>query len=295
MGLARHCVAIDWGTTNRRIFVIGADGELRERIADDRGITAFRPGDFDREIAALRQHYPHSPIILAGMIGSNRGWIEVPYIPCPASLTDIAGALVRPAHDVIIVPGISMTGAGRDDVMRGEEIQLLGAACSGMVRPDALVCHPGTHAKWANLRGRAIISFRTVMTGEMFALLRKHSILSDLLGAEVLAGEAFEAGVRHALDHDDLLAALFSVRAKALLGNLAREDAASFASGLLIGSDIKIGLEDSDPLLSVALIGDPRLTMLYAAALAVAGRPCQQIDGEKAFLAGAMLIAKELA
>jgi len=295
MGSTRQFVAIDWGTTNRRIFTIGADGEIGERIADDRGITAFRQGDFDREIRALRQQYPVGPIVLAGMIGSNRGWVEAAYVPCPVRFTDIANALVRPADDVMIIPGVSMTGDGRCDVMRGEEIQILGAACTGMIHPDTLVCHPGTHAKWAHVRERAILSFRTVMTGEMFALLRKHSILSDLLKAKVLVGGIFTAGVRHAIDHDDLLAALFSVRAKALLGNLAREDAASFISGLLIGSDVKIGLEGSDPLLSVALIGDPQLTSLYAAALAVADRPSEQIDGEQAFLAGVKLILSELA
>jgi 2-dehydro-3-deoxygalactonokinase len=174
--------------------------------------------------------------------------------------------------------------------MRGEEVQLLGAISGGLVAHDGLCCHPGTHNKWVRLAGGCIASFRTVMTGELFSLLKTHGILADLLGGEVAAGEAFRAGVRHALDHDDLPAELFAVRARCLLGQARREDAPSYASGLLIGTDVRIGLESAER--GVTVMGRPELTGLYRAAIEEAGRSAIELDGEQSFLAGARKIAE---
>jgi 2-dehydro-3-deoxygalactonokinase len=227
------------------------------------------------------------------MVGSNRGWIEAPYIPCPASLEDLARALARPSRREAIVPGVKDDSNDRADVMRGEEVQLLGAVAAGLVDPDALVCHPGTHNKWVVVRRGRIDGFRTVMTGELFSLLKEHSILSDLLGGKVEVGEAFCAGVRLGLSNQDLPAELFTVRARVVLGKAKREDAASFASGLLIGTDVRIGL--SYPTSSeVTVMGRPELTRLYAAAIREANRPVNEIDGERCFLAGIKQIAERI-
>jgi 2-dehydro-3-deoxygalactonokinase len=131
------------------------------------------------------------------------------------------------------------------------------------------------------------------MTGELFNLLREHSILADLLEGEALPGPAFSAGVLHGLDHDDLLAELFSVRARILLGKQAREDACSYTSGLLIGSDLRVGLRNSARGEIIAM-GRPELTGLFAAALIKAGRETREVDGEEAFLAGAKRLAELL-
>ena len=156
---------------------------------------------------------------------------------------------------------------------------------------DATVCHPGTHNKWITLSDGRISAFRTVMTGELFNLLKEHSILADLLAHPADADEAFEAGVRHGLDHDDLTAELFSVRARVLLGRAPREQAASYASGLLIGTDLRIGLAAA-PEGEIFLMGRPELTSLFAAALAIAGREGREVDGEEAFLAGCRHLAE---
>lgn len=279
-------IAIDWGTTNRRVFVLGADGTVEERRADGLGILAV--SDFPAAIADLRARFGDRRMLLAGMVGSNRGWIEAPYVRCPAGLDALAAGLVR-AEGAAIVPGV------RDeaDVMRGEEVQLLGAVAAGWVGPDGQACLPGTHAKWAMLDHGAIARFKTLLTGELFALLRNHSILAGQLEGEVLAGPAFIEGVRYGLKSGELLADLFLVRARGVLGSLEARDAPSYASGLLIGSDIRIGLGFVGPG-PIALIGDPALTALYAAALAEAGRACSEIDGEQAFLAGIRALAERL-
>jgi 2-dehydro-3-deoxygalactonokinase len=279
-------IAIDWGTTNRRVFVLGGDGAVERRVADGLGVLSVK--DFPAEIDALRDHFGDRPMLLSGMVGSNRGWIEAPYVRCPASLDALVAGLVH-ADGAAIVPGV------RDeaDVMRGEEVQLLGAVVAGLVAADGQACLPGTHAKWAAFKGGAITRFKTVMTGELFALLKGHSILASQLEGEVRPGPAFAEGVRRALDTGELLTDLFGVRARGVLGSLSADHAPSYASGLLIGSDIRIGLGFTGPG-PVALIGDPKLTALYAAALAEAGRDSSQIDGEAAFLAGIRAIAERL-
>ena len=128
----------------------------------------------------MRARLGDLPMLLAGMVGSNRGWIEVPYAHCPTGLEELAAAVVHsPDGSAVLVPGVAYL-AERADVMRGEEVQLLGAVADGSIPPDCLVCHPGTHNKWAQVRGGRIVSFRTVMTGELFNLLREKSILSRL-------------------------------------------------------------------------------------------------------------------
>ena len=185
-------IAVDWGTTNRRAYLIDGAGEAADEFEDRQGHTVGADGGFPAAIAEIRQRLGDKPLLLAGMVGSNRGWKEAPYVPCPAGLDDLAQALVRPGEREAIVPGVSYIGGGRADVMRGEEVQLLGAVAAGLVDPDALVCHPGTHNKWVVLHQAQIQSFRTVMTGELFSLLKEHSILADLLDGEVAVNDVFK-------------------------------------------------------------------------------------------------------
>ena len=177
--------------------------------------------------------------------------------------------------------------------MRGEEVQLFGAVEAGLIPQNCLVCHPGTHNKWATVAAGRISTFRTVMTGELFNLLKEHSILSELLQRDVEPDEAFSSGVRRALDYHDAQAELFTVRARVLLGQAPAEQAGSYASGLLIGSDIRIGLA-GNAADQVIVMGRPELTELYAAALAEAGVGATELDGERCFLAGITAIAKRI-
>lgn len=287
-------IAIDWGTTNRRVFVLDGRGAVQAREADALGVTAVAAGGFPTIIDDLRARYDTQLLILSGMVGSTRGWVEAPYIPCPLTLPQLVAGLawIEPGRTAII-PGACVMAEGRAEVMRGEEVQLLGAAAAGLVAPDANMCLPGTHAKWAELRGGALFDFRTVMTGELFALLRTHSILATHLQSKVEDGPHFREGVQRGFYGQALTAELFGTRARILLGTLEAEGAASYVSGLLIGADVAIGL-DATPNGSVALIGDPQLTRLYGAALDETGRTYQEIDGEQAFLAGIRAIAENL-
>jgi 2-dehydro-3-deoxygalactonokinase len=286
-------IAVDWGTTNRRAYLIDASGKESDEFEDSKGIIAVPVDGFPAAVAEIRERLGDKPLLLGGMVGSNRGWKEAPYVPCPAGIDDLAAKLAWAGEREAIVPGVSYIGEGRADVMRGEEVQLLGAAAAGLIHADSLVCHPGTHNKWALLRGGRIHDFRTVMTGELFSLLKEHSILADLLKGKVEANDSFRDGVRHALGESALPADLFSIRARVLLGQAKAEDAASWASGLLIGTDVRIGLSKPTGA-QVIVMGRPELTGLYAAAIAEAGRTAVEIDGERSFLAGIHEIAKRI-
>jgi 2-dehydro-3-deoxygalactonokinase len=286
-------IAVDWGTTNRRAYRIDSSGKRTEEFEDHKGVLSVAEGGFPAAIAEIRQRLGDLPLLLAGMIGSNRGWREAPYVRCPAGIDELARGLVWAGQREAIVPGVSYLADERADVMRGEEVQLLGAVAAGMVDPMGLVCHPGTHNKWATLREGKISEFRTVMTGELFSLLKDHSILSDLLQGTVGANDAFKKGVSLGSGEGMLPAELFSVRARVLLGEAKPTDAASYTSGLLIGTDVRIGLSTPTSA-EVTVIGRPELTHLYAAAIAQEGRHAVELDGEECFLAGIKEIARRI-
>jgi 2-dehydro-3-deoxygalactonokinase len=292
MRWAEGFIAVDWGTTNRRAWRLDSGGHAVDETADDMGILAVPRDAFLGAVATLHARFGNLPMLLAGMIGSNRGWLEAPYVPAPAGIADLVDGLrwVDPGR-IAIVPGVSLDNGDRADVMRGEETQVLGAAAAGLIAPDSVVCHPGTHNKWIRLERGRIAEFRTVMTGELFNLLKSNSILSDLLAEPAQPGPAFAAGIRYGLNEDDLNAELFSVRARVLLGKADPADAASYVSGLLIGADLRIGLAMADEA-RIMVMGRPDLTRLFAAALAETGRSCREIEGEEAFLAGARTLAE---
>jgi 2-dehydro-3-deoxygalactonokinase len=286
-------IAVDWGTTNRRAYLIDGSGNRTDEFEDHKGVLSVPAGGFEAAVAEIRERLGDKPLLLAGMVGSNRGWKEAPYVPAPAGLDALVKGLVWAGGREAIVPGISYLKNNRADVMRGEEVQLLGAAAAGLIDPDALVCHPGTHNKWATLRRGEISDFRTVMTGELFSLLKEHSILADLLKGDVEPNQAFQAAAKHAIFNETLPAELFEIRARVLLGAAKKEDAASHASGLLIGTDVRIGLSLPTSA-QVTVIGRPELTRLYAVAIRQADREAIELDGEQCFLAGIHEIAKRI-
>jgi 2-dehydro-3-deoxygalactonokinase len=289
---AEGFIAVDWGTTNRRAYLMGADGSCREEMEDDKGILSVSKGGFEEAVREIRERFGNRPLLLGGMVGSNRGWVEAAYVPCPAGLDDLVSRLVWPEERrTAIVPGVCLLDGDTADVMRGEEIQILGAYAARRIPADALVCHPGTHNKWIQLERGRIARFTTVMTGELFSLLRERSILSDFLSGQAEAGDAFERGVRRGLEGDGLTAELFRIRARILLGQSAATDAASYASGLLIGTDVRTGLSGG-PDAEVIVMGRPDLTRLYVEALRVAGRSGRELEGESTFMAGAVKIAE---
>lgn len=277
-------IAVDWGTSSRRAFRLSAKAEVEAVLRDDRGVSRVPAGGFAAETARLRSALGDLPVLASGMIGSTRGWREAPYVVTPADAAAVAAAVLRVDERFAIVPGLKQVDPGREDVMRGEETLALGAAAAGLVPPDALVCQPGTHCKWIRMRGGRIVDFSTALTGELFALLREHSLLADMLRGKVADGPVFREGVRRGSGGGDLLDALFGVRAGVLLGARPASEAAAHASGLLIGADC--GARALATAEEITLVADARLGVLYEAAIGILGGHVRRVDSETAFLAG---------
>jgi 2-dehydro-3-deoxygalactonokinase len=211
-------------------------------------------------------------VVLSGMITSRQGWHELPYLPCPAGADDLARAVhttrapgLGPLH---FVTGLSSLGPdGTPDVMRGEETQIIG---QDDLAPGEAVVLPGTHSKWVVVEDGRIIRFRTYLTGELFAVLARHSILGRLMADGPEDEEALLRGVEVALAGPGLLGRLFSARALPLVGGLAETAVRDYLSGLLIGTEIAEGLVAERPD-AVVVIGSDQLARRYAAALDRAG------------------------
>jgi len=277
-------IALDWGTTNRRAYRVEADGTVSDSLRDDRGVLAMTADAYLPALGDLRDRFGDLPVIAAGMIGSTRGWREAPYVPAPADLAALAAAALSIAGaEATIVPGVSWVDGTRADVMRGEEVQVLGAIAAGLAPADALFCQPGTHNKWIVTRDARIVDVTTVMTGELFALLKAHGILAGMLDGPVADGAPFREGLTRGAGACDLGAALFEVRAAVLLNRRAPEDAAAYASGVLIGSDVGARNVAGN---AVHLLADGTLAALYTVAIEALGGTVVPVDATAAFIGG---------
>ena len=284
--MSLHYAVVDWGTSSFRLWLMAGDGSvLGERRSTEGLVSAegrFEP-TLEGHLAALGAP-EHLPVIICGMAGARSGWREAAYLTAPCALADVPGAAVRVegiARDVRILPGISQ--AEPSDVMRGEETQLLG------LKTEGTVCLPGTHSKWATIHAGRVEKFSTWMTGELFAVLSEHSLLSaDVVGV-VGPNEDFLAGLDSVLDEPESLTnALFGLRARALLGKGGGE--ASRLSGMLIGAEL-VGVGPVD---HVTLVADDGLGDLYAAALEEIGIPVTRVDATRTTQAGLFRAAREI-
>jgi len=290
-------VAGDWGTSHLRLFLCDAQGETLDTVTGPG--AADVAGAFASTFDSLTERWQHDhalPTILCGMVGSTIGWTEAGYVACPAHPEKIATACVALRDGRIhIVPGLSCRNRLQaPDVLRGEETQILGAL---QLQPDLragqhLLCLPGTHTKWIALTGGAVTEFLTAPTGELFSVIRDHSVLvADRAGADALDGGAgFERGLAESarFPHAQLVHRIFECRSRRLTGDLQADATASYLSGLLIASDVRGALALFAPSAATAIhvIGARALTGLYAKALASMGRETRSIDGNAASLAG---------
>jgi 2-dehydro-3-deoxygalactonokinase len=272
--LSPRLVALDWGTSSLRAWLLGDAGAVLAEKSAPLGILKVPNGDFAAVFReACGDWLAHSrPALASGMIGSRQGWVEAPYAPCPAGFEALARGLAwaeAGGARLAIVPGVSCVDArGVPDVMRGEETQVFGALDAA----DGVCVLPGTHSKWVTVSGGRIEAFATYMTGELFAVMREHSILGRLMSADAAhAPDAFRRGWESSLAGDDaLLHRLFGTRTLGLFDRLAPEKAPSYLSGLLIGDEVRAaarGLAGS----TVTVIGDPVLCERYREVLAAGG------------------------
>jgi len=300
-------IAGDWGTSNLRLALCDADGQVLELrkgpgAAESRGKFAEI---FDALCSEWRVAQGELPALLCGMVGSAFGWREASYLTCPAQTQELADALVSPRANVYIVPGMKCTNPlGAPDVMRGEETQILGATCGplapGLDVGKKLICMPGTHTKWVLMYDGVVQEFLTVPTGELFALLSDHSVIvRDRETPVAMHAAGFERGLAEARRHPEVpvLHKIFQARTLRLDQQLAPEAAASWMSGLLVGTDIDGALplfDAAGPGETVHVIGAAELARAYVTALAARGHAAHPVDGGAASFAGLGHLYREL-
>ena len=318
-------IAGDWGTTHLRLYLFQHHhgqpltilasqmgpgvAQLKSQV-ESRVESNFEQVFFDLAGHWLDKHGP-MPVILSGMVGSNIGWHAAPYIDCPASAKQIvAGRTAFNARGIefSIISGLRTTNPlGTPDLMRGEELQLLGwmGAVDGPEnthKSAQLVVLPGTHNKWALVRGGKIETFVTALTGELYSLLQNHSVLIANAESADFSDDIFMQGVKLAttLESGQLLQALFATRSRQVLGELSELHASSYLSGLLIGSDVVgslalmekkiVGKQIVDKQIaaisSIVLIGDSALSRCYQLALESVGIKAELRDATEIAVSG---------
>lgn len=289
--MTKQFLSLDWGTSSFRLrWVDAASLQVLGEETSGQGIAATfqawqqAPGQerlafYTRVIAAhvaalekrLGRPLAGLPVVISGMASSSIGLMELPYLRLPFA-TDGTGLQphripASPAfpHEILLISGVR----SQQDVMRGEETQLIGAIPAGQDH-DGIFLFPGTHSKHLLVRDNQVVDFNTYMTGEFFELLAKKSILSATVSApaEPASLESFQQGVRQAVG-TNLLHTAFLVRTNQLFGVWKPEENFHYLSGLLIGTELQVLLQH--PGVPLYLFGGAKLQPYYESALATLG------------------------
>jgi 2-dehydro-3-deoxygalactonokinase len=296
-------VAVDWGTSSFRLWLIGEDGGVLGERRSGEGMTTAAETGFAQ---VLQSHLAavsapdDIPVIACGMVGARQGWVEAGYIDTPTPLSAIlTGAVSVPGQprDIRILPGLAQRSKETPDVIRGEETQLLGALPAGS-RGEQVVCMPGTHSKWVRVADGIVTGFSTFMTGELFDVITRHSILAHAVaGAENMPADtgAFEAAVAAAFRQPALATNLiFGARAGQLLHGLTAAGAQARLSGTLIGTEIAGALSIAGKNAAITLVASGRLQALYESAFRTLSLSYQTIDADAAVRSGLSAAARAI-
>lgn len=284
-------LGIDWGTSNRRAYLLDAQGSLVRQHEDGAGILNVA-GNFEASLKDLLQSFAleRADVLMSGMVGSRNGWKEAPYLSVDQPLATLADAVMEIPTTLSgvrcrVVPGYRYLDAhGIPDVMRGEETQVFGALQSGA--PEGWFLLPGTHSKWVRAEGGKVTELLTFMTGELFALLSQHGTLGKLMQQQESVPSAFEAGLA-ASRHGEFTHMAFCCRALVVTDMMPAEHAASYLSGLLIGTEIHDILQRTgDQMRSpIQIIGSPSLAARYVNALELLGLSARLWQPDEIYIA----------
>ena len=288
-------ILIDWGTTNLRAYLVNNYGKILETRQRAQGIRNVEDGKFSDAIRDILKGWDSTcPVLMSGMIGSAQGWHEVPYVTCPSSVEDIAQGLatITDHPRFSIVPGLSYQAPdGAFDVMRGEEVQIFGALDMSKQK-DAILCLPGTHSKWASVKGGVLESFSTSMTGEVYSILKIHSILGALMTEGPDDEAAYKRGLERSGTEGGLLHHLFSTRTEGLFEKIQPDGLPSYMSGILIGHELRNSVPSDLNGNPVLLVSEGVLGQKYMSALEFFEIPAQLVSAEEATVRGLDILQK---
>lgn len=289
----KHVISCDWGTSSLRLRLIETTSlRCLAKVSSSQGNALIfnqwkAHSNSDRVAFYLNYLQPllkelsdssQLPvtdlcIIISGMASSTVGIKELPYADVPFNLdgssayTEWISAKSAVNNQVLLISGVQQS----DDVMRGEETQLIGIASVFRVSQtdDSIYILPGTHSKHIIVGNGRITYFKTFMTGEIFEMLTKHTVLSHAVTSpenrEIPDDErrAFKDGVNKALK-TELLNSLFSVRINQIKNYFSTRQNYYYLSGLLIGSELKYLVSNNNQLV---LCSSGNLLKLYELAI----------------------------
>lgn len=282
-------IAVDWGTSQLRVWSMSPDNKVLAKASSDRGMASLQRSEFEGALLELVEPWLNTgttDVIACGMVGSRQGWAEAPYraVPCEPFGGSIALiANTDPRIRVRLIQGLRQDRPA--DVMRGEETQIAGFQA---LHPDfdGIICLPGTHTKWAEVSAGEIVSFKTFMTGELYSLLTKYSVLRHSVDSPDWSQDAFKLAVEDTMSRPERLASyLFSLRAESLLHDAAPVENKSRLSGVLVGAE----LAASRPYWlgqQVAIVGAKNISEVYFHALTLVGNSPRIVSAEEVTLAG---------
>ncbi|MDP0596192.1 MAG: 2-dehydro-3-deoxygalactonokinase [SAR86 cluster bacterium] len=284
-------IAADWGTTHMRAWAIDKKGEVLAYSESNEGMKDLQQNEFEPVLLRLIENWLDNkkitPVMACGMVGARQGWVETPYLktPCvPIDKTQLTVASTKdPRIQVNLVPGVMQHKPA--DIMRGEETQI-----AGFIKEnpsfDGIVCLPGTHTKWVNVRAGQIEKFRTFMTGELFGVISNNTLIKHSIESEGWDQVSFDSGVIKGFDNPGLIASdLFSLRSESIVNDLDSNSARATLSGLLLGVELNGAIsywKDK----KVILIGSELLTNNYQKGLKILGGESHAFSLEAATLSG---------
>lgn len=300
-------IAIDWGSSNFRAYAVDKEGNVRQRTKAHQGVLRIKDGNFagilKRLLGKWFNKYPGIPLLMLGMIGSEHGWQDVEYTEAPINAEGLARYVEkiynhRFDRDIYVIPGVK---AFRDnhvsfDEVRGEEVQVFGALEQQPTATDEhhYICCPGSHSKWVDTHNDSICNIHTFMTGELFSLLSRNSVLATYMEASFTDPEAFKQGLRLSEKQDALLADLYTVHTEGMAEQIGRTSLSSYLSGILIGHEIKSAKKIFSEMKTLTLVGAPWLMEMYQQACQFYQLDASLMKSDHALVAGLVEIYRHM-
>jgi 2-dehydro-3-deoxygalactonokinase len=270
-------IAVDWGTTNLRIWHCDQACNVLDETKVQMGMGALTASEYEGVLISHIDHHLSgkgiTEVLVCGMAGARQGWQDSGYLTAPCNTPALNQAVTVPTADprimVRILPGIKQPDPA--DVMRGEETQIAGFLKQ---TPDynGLICLPGTHSKWVHVQNGRVVVFQTFMTGEVYDLLSRNSVLKHSVSGECFSQSDFVDAAKSAFENPtDVSSQLFRLRAQHLVNDTDATVLSARLSGILIGQEVA-AMERQWNHLPITLIGEEALCSLYKSVLEAVGK-----------------------
>jgi 2-dehydro-3-deoxygalactonokinase len=291
-------IAIDWGNSNFRAYAVDAEGNVRQRTKAHQGVSRIKDGNFAATLKRLLgkwfNKYPQTPLLMVGMIGSDQGWQEIEHAEAPLNVQELSGYVEKVFNhrfdrDIYIVPGVKVIRENHVsfDHVRGEEVQVFGVLKEHSSDEHQYICCPGTHSKWLQAHNKCICDIHTFITGEMFSLISRNSLLAQHIeGTAYTDIDAFDRGLNVSQESDSLLADIYLAHTECVAEQINRISVSSFVSGVLVGNEIKAAKKLFPNMKIVTIIGAPWLIEMYQKACDFYQLKCDFVKSDQATVNG---------